>query len=233
MTKKASAEKNKIKIAQYDPNWNFIGIWNCRDDIYRVFGTVRATKFKRCLDKNELCGGYYWRRYEDNFISGENWSSYNYNNSIIYVSDLGRIMTLDGGPTYGSMNDSGYMTYKRLDKKFLVHRLVLLAFRYRNDHESMICDHINFNKSDNRLVNLRWVTIAQNNQHTHKMGNINFNPHKRRVLQTDLDNNIIKIFNSIIEASELCGVSTNTISKYCNNENLDPSEIHGFKWSFI
>lgn len=44
-------------------------------------------------------------------------------------------------------------------KQHKVHRLVLLAFVGDNDLQ---CDHINGNRQDNRLVNLRYCTPRQN-----------------------------------------------------------------------
>tara|TARA_R110000772_G_scaffold138034_1_gene246981 strand:+ start:301 stop:816 length:516 start_codon:yes stop_codon:yes gene_type:complete len=46
-------------------------------------------------------------------------------------------------------------------KRFLVHRLVAQAFIPNPDNKPEV-DHINKNKSDNRLENLRWVTSLEN-----------------------------------------------------------------------
>ena len=57
----------------------------------------------------------------------------------------------------------GYYTV-RLDKKLLyVHRLLAKAFIPNPDNKPFI-DHINRNSLDNRLENLRWATICENNQ---------------------------------------------------------------------
>jgi HNH endonuclease/NUMOD4 motif len=44
----------------------------------------------------------------------------------------------------------------------LVHRLVLCAFAGYKEYPEWEADHINGNRGDNRLANLRWVTRQQN-----------------------------------------------------------------------
>jgi len=48
-----------------------------------------------------------------------------------------------------------------------VHRLVALHYINNDDPENKICvDHINRNKLNNKISNLRWVTRSQNSQNT-------------------------------------------------------------------
>lgn len=68
-------------------------------------------------------------------------------------------------------------------KKY-VHRLVALAFKY-NDHPATKCDvnHINENSSDNRAVNLEWLTTKQNINYgtrTQRMRETKANKHKEQ-----------------------------------------------------
>jgi hypothetical protein len=49
-------------------------------------------------------------------------------------------------------------------KQYLVHRLVIEAFIGKSPESGMVVDHINRNKTDNNISNLRWVTRAQNAQ---------------------------------------------------------------------
>jgi hypothetical protein len=88
---------------------------------------------------------------------------------IYEVSDWGRVrnkntgyimnpmLTHDG---YYSINLQKNTGYKNNCKR-RVHRLVLKAFNPLRDYKDMISHHINENKLDNILTNLRWCTIEE------------------------------------------------------------------------
>lgn len=88
------------------------------------------------------------------------------------VSSLGRIRSLYYNKNFQDIplirktfvNNSGYecITLKRegIKKAITIHSMVLFSFiGPRNNLE---CDHINNIKTDNRLVNLRWVAKKEN-----------------------------------------------------------------------
>lgn len=58
--------------------------------------------------------------------------------------------------TFGRKNDKGYMEVKFLYKHRLVHRIIAEAF-LENPNKYKTVDHINRNRSDNNLSNLRWA----------------------------------------------------------------------------
>lgn len=65
-----------------------------------------------------------------------------------------------------SLSKNGVTTKKN------VHRLVAETFLERVDGKDYV-DHINADTKDNRVENLRWVTMAENNQHIHELGHFN------------------------------------------------------------
>ena len=56
----------------------------------------------------------------------------------------------------------GYERVTTKNKSFLIHRLVAEAFLEKPEDKTEI-DHINRNKLDNKVENLRWVTRSENN----------------------------------------------------------------------
>lgn len=87
------------------------------------------------------------------------------------VSDLGRVRNVKSGKIKISYTEkTGYITFclskNGKQKTELCHRLVLKTF-FPID-EKLDCDHINHDKSDNRLCNLRWATKSQNSRNVKK-----------------------------------------------------------------
>ena len=67
----------------------------------------------------------------------------------------------------GCVNKYGYRTIKLNNKKYLYHRIIALMFLPNPDNLSEV-DHINHDKLDNRVCNLRWVSRYDNMMNTTK-----------------------------------------------------------------
>ena len=107
------------------------------------------------------------------------------------------------------IHHSGYIYVKINSNKYAIHRLVALMFIPNLENKPFV-NHIDGNKTNNNITNLNWVTCSENNIHNHNMGFVNY--YTRKITQYDLDMKIIKIYNSIVQASKQLNISATNIS---------------------
>ena len=67
-----------------------------------------------------------------------------------------------------SLTQKGYQRTSVAGREYRVHRLVWLWVHGKHPPEGMTIDHINGNKVDNRISNLRVATTSQNKQNARK-----------------------------------------------------------------
>lgn len=90
-----------------------------------------------------------------------------YKNEHYLVRDNGAVLRLPKENSKSRPNDNKWTFGKPGDKKYLyisgvqVHRIVATAF-YGQADVSMVVDHIDTNKQNNRADNLRWITKEEN-----------------------------------------------------------------------
>lgn len=119
---------------------------------------------------------------------------------------------------------NGY-NVRHINRKCLsIHRLVALTFINNPDNKPYV-DHIDSNKLNNNVINLRWATQKENcSYHGKKI------EHPRRVIQLDKDTGEeINTFDSLIDAAKAVGKTPSTISKVLIGKNKTGG---GYKWKY-
>lgn len=110
-------------------------------------------------------------------------------------------------------------------KNILVHRLVAISF-INNPLNNPQVNHIDGNKMNNNVDNLEWVTRSENVKHSYKkLGRIGIsynkgktgknNPNSKITLQYSLEGDLIKKWDSKIQASKELKIDSGSISKCC------------------
>ena len=104
----------------------------------------------------------------------------------------------------------------------MVHRLVLEAFVPNPDNKPC-CDHIDANRKNNRVENLRWATYSENNSHPHAVS-----LRSRQVLQLDKNTgDVIRRFDSTKEAG--IAVGSMHVGSCCLGKRKTAG---GYKWKY-
>jgi hypothetical protein len=148
------------------------------------------------------------------------------------ASTKGKIRNLKTGNTLdpSPSKQNGYIYVRIRDDSGRERQIgahILVAHAYSPDPPNEEVDHINRNRTDNRPDNLRWVTRLGNaqNQSTPSARSV------KRVEQRDYDGNVIKVWDSALEAGTTLGINVRSIRNACGGNPNHRS--NGFAWYYV
>lgn len=109
--------------------------------------TLPEAKFLRaCVSYSPKTGLLHWkRRPKTHFVDSHAWANWNNQHA--------------GKQAFGGRLNRGYLRGKIDGVSYLAHRII---WKIQTDAEPKFIDHINGDRSDNRWINLRDVTAAEN-----------------------------------------------------------------------
>lgn len=161
---------------------------------------------------------------------------------LYQVSNLGRVRSLDRyvkqnhgskqlkrGKIIQPIKDcKGYLRLKlcinNTSKRISIHRLVAQVFIPNLDNKPQV-NHIDGDKTNNRVDNLEWVTNQENVKHAWSTGLAQITDEARKKMSKNNTNkkqvmcmNTKEIFNSIIEASKKYKINSSHISECCKGK---------------
>lgn len=155
--------------------------------------------------------------YYEKDLEGEEWLSYN----NYYVSNKGRIRHKNKNNLLKPSLTCGYykvrLSNEGLVEDCLIHKLVYILFTKDTDLKDYIIDHIDGNKLNNDINNLRKITQSENVKAA--LYDTKTNASAKRVGQYDLSDNFIAEYASAREAARVLNLDSSTISKVCRKIN--------------
>lgn len=143
----------------------------------------------------------------------------------------------------GTIANTGYKTValkkNGVFKHKLLHRLLAQAF-IPNPEGKPEVNHIDYDRTNNSLSNLEWVTRSENQYHAvrkdgrnhakiweHKKGKNH--PSSKKVYQYTLDGEFVREWDSTMDIQRELGVNNSHISKTCVGKY---SHAGGFVWRY-
>jgi len=156
---------------------------------------------------------------------GEQWKPIQGYEGKYEVSDMGNVRKVGYGIMLPWKSNSGYMYVKLRNgnerKMHYIHRLVALAF-CKGEFAGAVVNHINENKTDNRAVNLEWVSQLANVNHGSALKRLSDtkrnNPRQSKAVEAvDDEGRVVATYPSAQEAARSVGKDGSNIVRCCHN----------------
>jgi len=223
-----------MKISLFDKMDNTCFTCITRSELYKI-AQERNLKKRKKLKKYDLFialfGEYKFCEKHSSF-EDEIWKSIE-NADDHEISNYGRVRTKNTFNIHdGYENNEGYIYYLMknndgIKNPKLAHRLTAIAF-IENTNNFLYVDHIDKNKSNNKVKNLRWVNAKTNSENRNNSDNIGA---RRKIYQLDKNTEeIIKEWSSISEASKALDISASAIRNVLKKKRLTAA---GYKWKYV
>ena len=157
----------------------------------------------------------------------ENWKEINITGLEKYeISNLGNIKNVKNKRLLKNYDrKDSYSSIYLCKKSYSIHRLVGITFLPNPDNKPTI-NHIDKNKHNNNLENLEWATHTE--QKIHSPNSI-INTY-RKIWQIDLENNKVKLFNSLKDAG--LTINENAFKNISSCANGKTKTAYGYKWEY-
>jgi len=213
-------------ILQYDLQMNLVQRWNRIKDV--PYTKNKSNIISACKGKLKTAYGFIWR-YEDLDLPNEIWKSIEFNGYDLEVSSLGRVKLLSGLKTHGNKTNSGYRIVGIKGKCIAVHKLVCMAFKPIST-PNLTINHKDFNKENNAVFNLEWITQSENNKHAYLNKNRKEAEVRKTMIKKIMDDNSFEIYESIHEAARKNNISVGNICMVCKGQR---PKAGGYKWEYV
>ena len=167
-----------------------------------------------------------------------------YNSKIYQVSNYGNVRSINRTDSIGrfkkgkilnkTLNNEGYeyvsLFYNNKKVKKLVHILVAEHFLNKANNEYVV-NHKDGNKLNNYASNLEYVTQSENIIHAWKNG-LSHRHNNKKIAQYDKNNNLIKIYEAIIDAEKETGINNSKITACCK-KHYGRKTAGGYIWRYV
>ena len=147
------------------------------------------------------------------------------------VSNFGRCRNTHGTITYGSRKRSGYHRVQIEGQHYFVHRLIKFAFDGPPGNDlTWQVNHLDGNKSNNRLDNLDYATCSHNVRHSYCEASRRFGGHKHRkqVMWRPKGSTTWTTSKSVSLAAAKLKLSPSSVSECCRRGSF----CKGFEFRF-
>lgn len=149
------------------------------------------------------------------------------------VSNLGNIKNIKTNKILKPQK--GYKGYMKVVlcteqgyKQVRVHRLVAL-YHIPNPNNYPSINHIDGNKTNNRVENLEWCTVSHNNREAYRLGLKQSRIKPKKVIKLDKNNNILKIYKSLNSVKE-DGYNVGNVGEVCAGHR---KKAGGYIWRYL